>query len=70
MLIYKRDREVELGSTKKNELQVSTVRAVLELATSGFQVQRPNHPATLYRNIRFATSIKIVPTCSSVVLCL
>ena len=40
-LFYKRGLGVELGSTVK-QLQL-VVRARLELGTSGFQVQRPNH---------------------------
>ena len=41
LAIYKHDRGVELGSTKK-QLQL---RAGLEPVTSGFQVRRPNHSA-------------------------
>ena len=42
LAIYKHDRGVELGSTEK-QLQLSG----LEPVTSGFQVRRPNHSATL-----------------------
>ena len=44
LAIYKHDRGVELGSTKK-QLQLSghCVRAGLEPVTSGSQVRRPNH---------------------------
>lgn len=45
MAIYKCDRGAELGSTV-NQFQIA-VRAGLEDGTSGFQVRRPNHPASL-----------------------
>ena len=45
LAIYKRGRGVELGATEK-QLQLA-VRAGLEPGTSGFQVRRPNHSATL-----------------------
>ena len=45
MALYKRDREIELGTTEKQHRLV--VRMGLKLATSGFQVRRPNHSATL-----------------------
>ena len=45
LAIYKRGRGFELGATVK-QIQV-VVRARLEPATSGFQVRRPNHSATL-----------------------
>ena len=48
LAIYKRGRGVQLTSTEK-KLQLSSGRAELEPATSGFQVQRPNHSATLPR---------------------
>ena len=45
LAIYKRDAGFELGVTVK---QIQTVvRAGLEAATSGFQVRRANHSATL-----------------------
>ena len=45
LAIYKRVRGVELGATEK-QLQLA-VRAGLEPGTTGFQVRRPIHSATL-----------------------
>ena len=45
LAIYKRGRGFELGATVK-QIQI-VVRAGLEPATSGFEVQRANHSATL-----------------------
>ena len=45
LAIYKRVRGVELGATEK-QLQL-VVRAGIEPGTTGFQVRRPNHSATL-----------------------
>ena len=47
--IYKHDRGVELGSVENKSSLVD--RAGLEPANFGFQVQRPNHSATLPRAI-------------------
>ena len=56
LAIYKHGRGVELGSTKK-QLQL-VVRAGLEPATSGFQVRRLNHSATLPPMVGFKTDLK------------
>ena len=49
MVIYKRSRRGELGTTEK-QLQL-VVRTGLEPATFGFQVRRPNHSAMKKNNI-------------------
>ena len=45
MAICKQGRGVELGATEK-QLPI-VVRAGLESGTSGLEIQRPNHSATL-----------------------
>ena len=45
LAIYKRDRGVELGSTRN--LSSLVVRARLETATSGLQVRRPNRHSVM-----------------------